>query len=185
MSYYITGVQGWVAIIMGMMSGSIPWYTMMVLHKKIGILSHVDDTMAVFHTHAVVGSLGGILAGFFVHLKLYRIFFLTENWQHYSGLAYGIHSGQVSVGFKQMGIQFLGLGFVVAVNVIITSIICMFLRQFIPLKLNSEQLQVGDDAIHREEAYAVWGDGEKYDGSKHNSIYGMEEFRVKAPKAEP
>lgn len=84
-----------------------------------------------------------------------------------------------------MGIQFLGQGFVVAVNVIITSIICLFLRQFIPLRLNGEQLQVGDDAIHGEEAYALWGDGEKYDGSKNNSVYGTEDFPMKAPKAEP
>ncbi|KAB2616109.1 ammonium transporter 3 member 3-like [Pyrus ussuriensis x Pyrus communis] len=176
-SLLIVGVvQGWVAIIMGVMPGSIPCYTMMVLHKKIGILNHVDETP---------WPLGGILAGFFAHPKLCRIFFLTENWQHNIGLAYGIHSDQVSAGFKQMGIQFLGLGFVVAVNVIITSIICLFLRQFIPLRLNGEQLQLGDDAMHGEEAYAVWGDGEKYDGSKHNSVYGMEEFPVKAPKAEP
>ena len=58
-------VQGWAAIIMGMMSGSIPWYTMMVLHKESKLLTQVDDTSAVFHTHAVAGSLGGILAGFF------------------------------------------------------------------------------------------------------------------------
>ncbi|TQD90250.1 hypothetical protein C1H46_024167 [Malus baccata] len=117
--------------------------------------------MAVFHTHAVAGSLGGILADFFAHPKLCRIFFLAENWQHYIGLAYGIHSGQVNAGFKQMRSQFLGLG------------------------LNGEQLQVGDDAIHGEKAYAMWEDGEKYDGSKDNSVYGMEEFPVKAPKAEP
>ncbi|RXI02825.1 hypothetical protein DVH24_002903 [Malus domestica] len=200
--------------------------------------------MAVFHTHAVAGSLGGILADFFAHPKLCRIFFLTENWQHYIGLAYGIHSGQVNAGFKQMRSQFLGLG------------------------LNGEQLQVSDDAIHGEKAYVMWEHGEntstktclrdvcclpflaymiskhiqtslmvgslklvsynaypikmidsliilgvvptlydleyvtssyrslnnnfkagvegwKYDGSKHNLVYGMEEFLVKAPKAEP
>ncbi|KAK7393489.1 hypothetical protein VNO78_22047 [Psophocarpus tetragonolobus] len=31
-------VQGWAAMIMGMMCGSIPWYTMMVLHKEIRVL---------------------------------------------------------------------------------------------------------------------------------------------------
>ncbi|KAB2605401.1 ammonium transporter AMT4 [Pyrus ussuriensis x Pyrus communis] len=178
-------VQGWAAIIMGMMSGSIPWYTMMVLHKKNGILKQVDDTMAVFHTHAVAGSLGGILAGFFAHPRLCRIFYLTNDWEHYIGLAYGLQSGHVGAGFKQMGIQFLGIVFVVKVNVITTSIICLFLRCFIPLRLDDDELQVGDDAIHGEEAYALWGDGEKYDGSKHNSVYGMEEFPMNAPKAEP
>ncbi|KAK1300236.1 Ammonium transporter 3 member 1 [Acorus calamus] len=30
-----------------------------------------------------------------------------------------------------------------------------------------EQLTIGDDAVHGEEAYALWGDGEKYDSTKH------------------
>ncbi|KAL0462175.1 UNVERIFIED_CONTAM: Ammonium transporter 3 member 1 [Sesamum latifolium] len=32
-----------------------------------------------------------------------------------------------------------------------------------------EQLLIGDDAVHGEEAYALWGDGEKYDHTKHGS----------------
>lgn len=183
-SIVIGVVQGWAAMIMGVMSGSIPWYTMMVLHKKISILKHVDDTMAVFHTHAVAGSLGGILTGFFSHPKLCRIFYLVEDWQHYIGLAYGLKTGQVRAGFKQMGIQILGILFVIVVNVITTSIICFLLGRFIPLRLNEDDLQIGDDAIHGEEAYALWGDGEKFDGSKHNSVYGLEEFALVPPKAE-
>lgn len=183
-SIVIGVVQGWAAMIMGVMSGSIPWYTMMVLHKKISILKHVDDTMAVFHTHAVAGSLGGILTGFFSDPKLCRIFYLVGDWQHYIGLAYGLQSGQVKAGFKQMGIQILGILFVIVVNVITTSIICLLLGRFIPLRLNEDELQIGDDAIHGEEAYALWGDGEKYDGSKHNSVYGLEEFPLAPPKAE-
>ncbi|KAK0584351.1 hypothetical protein LWI29_011746 [Acer saccharum] len=30
-----------------------------------------------------------------------------------------------------------------------------------------EQLVIGDDAVHGEEAYGLWGDGEKYDPRKH------------------
>ncbi|KAL4604678.1 hypothetical protein ACB092_10G207300 [Castanea dentata] len=82
-------VQGWAAIIMGIMSGSIPWYTMMVFHKRIGLLKQVDDTMAVFHTHAVAGSLGGILAGVFAEPKLGRLFYLVDDWEHYVGFFYG------------------------------------------------------------------------------------------------
>lgn len=71
-------VQGWAVIIMGLLSGSVPWHTMMVLHKKIWFLKQVDDTMAVFHTHAVAGSLGGLLAGFFSDPKLNRMFYNIE-----------------------------------------------------------------------------------------------------------
>lgn len=160
---------------MGIMSGSIPWYTMMVLHKKIWLLKQVDDTMAVFHTHAVAGSLGGILTGFFANPRLNRIFYMVDDWQRYIGLGYGLKSGKIGPGFKQMGIQLLGIAFVVVVNVVSTSIICLLIRLVIPLRLSDDELHTGDDAIHGEEAYALWGDGEKFESKHNNSVYGVDE----------
>ncbi|XP_065859612.1 ammonium transporter 2 member 5-like [Euphorbia lathyris] len=175
-------VQGWAAIIMGLLSGSIPWYTMMVLHKKIWLLKQVDDTMAVFHTHAVAGSLGGILAGFFAEPKLNRIFYLVDSWEHYIGLAYGLKNGKAGAGFRQMGIQLLGIIFVICVNVFTTSVICFVIKFVVPLRLSDEELQTGDDAIHGEEAYALWGDGEKYESRHNNSVY--DEFPQVLPKGQ-
>ncbi|KAJ6336067.1 hypothetical protein OIU78_012633 [Salix suchowensis] len=43
----------------------------------------------------------------------------------------------------------------------------------VPLRLSDEELQTGDDAIHGEEAYALWGHGEKYE-----SIHGIIQFMV-------
>ncbi|KAL8100736.1 ammonium transporter 2 member 5-like [Apium graveolens] len=173
-------VQGWAAITMGLLSGSIPWYTMMVLHKKVWFLKQVDDTMAVFHTHAVAGSLGGILTGFFADPRLNRMFYniepSSELWKKYIGLAYGLQNGRKTAGFRQMGIQLLGIVFVVCLNLVTTSIICLLIRLIVPLRLSDEELEHGDDAIHGEEAYALWGDGEKFENSKHNSVYGMEEI---------
>lgn len=168
-------VHGWAAIIMGVMSGCIPWFTMMVLHKKIWLLKQVDDTMAVFHTHAVAGSLGGILTGFFANPKLCRLFYLVPNWEHYIGLAYGIHNGNAKAGFKQMGIQLLGIVFIVKLNVVVTSLICLLIRLVVPLRMSEEELLGGDDAVHGEEAYALWGDGEKFEKSVLNSVYGAED----------
>ena len=34
-------VQSWAAIVMGILSGSIPWVSMMVLHKKSALLQKV------------------------------------------------------------------------------------------------------------------------------------------------
>lgn len=50
-------------------------------------LKQVDDTMAVFHTHAVAVSLGGILAGVFAEPKLGRLFYLVDDWEHYVGFS--------------------------------------------------------------------------------------------------
>ncbi|KAJ6938675.1 hypothetical protein NC651_005190 [Populus alba x Populus x berolinensis] len=50
----------------------------------------------------------------------------------------------------------------------ITGLVCIT-PAAVPLRLSDEELQTGDDAIHGEEAYALWGEGEKYE-SWHNSI---------------
>ncbi|KAA8543300.1 hypothetical protein F0562_021205 [Nyssa sinensis] len=168
-------VQGWAAIVMGLLSGSVPWFTMMVLHKKIWLLKQVDDTMAVFHTHAVAGSLGGILTGLFAEPKLCRLYYLVDDWQHFTGLFYGFHSGKIWLGSKQLLIQLLGIAFVIVLNVFTTSVICLGIRMVVPLRLSEEDLNVGDDGIHGEEAYALWGDGEKFENSRYNSVHGFEE----------
>ncbi|KAL5561818.1 hypothetical protein UlMin_031565 [Ulmus minor] len=175
-------VQGWAAMFIGTLAGSIPWYTMMILHKKTWLLKQVDDTMAVFHTHAVAGALGGILTGIFAEPHLSRIFYLTDNWNHYIGLAYGLTTGQIRAGFKQLGVQLLGIVFVIVLNIISTSVICLAIRFIFPLRLEDDVLQAGDDAIHGEEAYALWGDGEKY-SSRYNSVHAVDEIPPVVPRS--
>lgn len=170
-------VQGWAAIIMGMMAGSIPWYTMMILHRQINLLKQVDDTMAVFHTHAVAGTLGATLTGLFAEPNLARLFYGPDKRQRYTGLFYGLRNGRYQAGFRQLGVQLLGIVFVVLLNGIATSVVCFIIRFVvrIPLRLADDVLQTGDDAVHGEEAYALWGDGEKY-SSKYNSVHAVEEL---------
>ncbi|KAF3436236.1 hypothetical protein FNV43_RR23328 [Rhamnella rubrinervis] len=177
-------VQGWAAIIIGIMSGSIPWYTMMHLHKQIWLLKQVDDTMAVFHTHAVAGALGGILSGFFADPNLTRLFYLGGDSQRFIGLLYGFITGRTTAGFKQMGVQILGIVFVIFLNVFTTTIICLSIGSLIPLRLSDEDLRIGDEAVHGEEAYALWGNGERFDNSKHNSVYTVDDLPPVAPKPE-
>lgn len=157
-------VQGWAAIIMGILSGSIPWFTMMVVHKKSKLLQKVDDTMAVLHTHAIAGSLGGILAGLFAEPKLCYLFYTAYN--DYMGLFYGLQMGKAGTGFRQLGIQLYGILFVVVINVIVTSIICFLVGLVVPLRMSDEDLEIGDEAAHGEEAYAIWGQGEKENSTK-------------------
>ncbi|CAK9136000.1 unnamed protein product, partial [Ilex paraguariensis] len=169
-------VQCWAAILMGMISGSVPWYTMMVLHNKLNLLRHVDDTFAVFHTHALAGSLGGILTGFFAVPKLSRLFYLVPDWERYIGLAYGLQTGQTSAGLRQMGVQLLGIVFITCLNVVTTSAICLLIKLMVPLRLSEEELEIGDNAVHGEEAYALWGDGERFENARNNSVYDVDEF---------
>ncbi|KAJ7963177.1 Ammonium transporter [Quillaja saponaria] len=167
-------VQGWAAIIMGLFSGSIPWFTMMVIHKNSKLLQKVDDTMAVLHTHAIAGMLGGILTGLFAEPILCNLFYAAYN--EYVGVFYGFHMNQSKSGFRQMGIQILGILFVIILNVISTSLICLFVRLFIPLRMSEEDMEIGDEAAHGEVAYAIWGQGEKLESSssKYGSSHDIE-----------
>lgn len=159
-------VQGWAAILMGLCSGSIPWFTMMVVHKRSELLQKVDDTMAVLHTHAVAGSLGGILTGLFAEPKLNYLFY--GSYAQYVGLFYGFDMGKVRVGFRQIGIQLLGILFIVFLNIITTSLICLFIKLFVPLRMSDEDMEIGDEAAHGEEAYAIWGEGDRFESSRYD-----------------
>lgn len=151
-------VQGWAAIAMGVVSGSVPWFTMMVLHKKSTLLQKVDDTLGVLHTHAVAGILGGALTGLFAEPHLCA-FFLPDPESRGA-----FYKGKGGVQFLK---QLAGAAFIIGWNVVMTSLILLVIRLVIPLRMSDEQLLIGDDAVHGEEAYALWGDGEKYDISKH------------------
>ncbi|KAJ3677883.1 hypothetical protein LUZ60_001686 [Juncus effusus] len=158
-------VQGWAAIIMGVLSGSIPWFTMMIVHKRSKILQHVDDTLGVFHTHAVAGFLGGATTGLFTEPTLANLFLAVTNSRG------GFYGG---VGGYQFVKQIVGALFIIGWNLVVTSIICLVIRVVIPLRMPEEELAIGDDAVHGEEAYALWGDGEKYDNTRHGSYSGDE-----------
>ncbi|KAL6007678.1 Ammonium transporter [Asimina triloba] len=152
-------VQGWAAIVMGILSGSVPWFTMMVVHKRWTLLQKVDDTLGVFHTHAVAGFLGGITTGLFAEPQLCALFLPVTNSR---GAVYGKNGG------VQLAKQLAGAAFIAGWNIVVTTIICLIIRTVISLRMPEEQLTIGDDAVHGEEAYALWGDGEKYDSTKHS-----------------
>ncbi|KAG6621580.1 hypothetical protein I3842_Q018100 [Carya illinoinensis] len=145
-------VQGWAALVMGIASGTIPWYTMMVLSRKLPFLQAVDDTLGVLHTHAVAGIMGGALTGLFAHPDLSSMFLPDSKSK---GSFYG---GKRGVQFWK---QLVGACFIVGWNVLATSIILLVIRLLIPLRMTEEELKIGDDAAHGEEAYALIGQGQR------------------------
>ncbi|GMN62732.1 hypothetical protein TIFTF001_031804 [Ficus carica] len=151
-------VQGWAAIAMGVMSGSVPWFTMMIVDKRWKLFPKIDDTLGVFHTHAVAGLLGGLLTGLFAEPQLCSMFLPVTNSRG------GVYGGS---GGVQIAKQLVGGLFIIGWNFLATSIICIVIKKVMPLRMPEDQLLIGDDAVHGEEAYALWGDGEKYDVTKH------------------
>lgn len=126
---------------------------MMVLHKKSAFFQSVDDTLGVFHTHAVAGVLGGLLSGVLARANLLKMY--SES------VFYAFSRGGLKGTLKQTGYQLIGAAFITAWNAIITSLICIFISRIVDLRMNEEDLEIGDDAAHGEEVYALWGDGEK------------------------
>ncbi|KAM0072901.1 putative ammonium transporter AmtB-like domain, ammonium/urea transporter [Helianthus debilis subsp. tardiflorus] len=160
---------------MGLCSGSIPWFTMMVVHKRSKLLQQVDDTMAVLHTHAIAGSLGGILTGLFSEPHLCYLFYGYP--AKYMGLFAGLHHGHkqsIRYGVRQMGVQLLGILFVIVLNVVMTSLVCLFIQLFVPLRMSDEDMEIGDEAAHGEEAYAIWGQGERLENSRYSNYNDIE-----------
>ncbi|XP_075486270.1 ammonium transporter 2-like [Primulina tabacum] len=151
-------VQSWAAIVYGVLSGSIPWFSMIILHKKSTLLQKVDDTLAVFYTHAVAGILGGALTGLLAEPTLCNMLLPVKNTK---GAFYG--GGGGTLFLKQL----VAALFIIGWNFTATTIILLLIKIFIPLRMPDEELLIGDDAVHGEEAYALWGDGEKYEPAKH------------------
>ncbi len=57
-------MNGWGAIIIGVVAGIIPWMSMNWL-QKTKLMMKVDDTLSVFSTHGVAGLTGGLMTGIF------------------------------------------------------------------------------------------------------------------------
>lgn len=70
-------ITGWGAIVMGALSGSIPWVSMNTLGKS-SLFRRVDDCLGIFHTHAVAGILGGFMTGIFATVEGSAAFGLTN-----------------------------------------------------------------------------------------------------------
>ncbi|KAL2894625.1 Ammonium transporter 3 member 3, partial [Bienertia sinuspersici] len=96
-------VQGWAAIVMGIVGGNISWFTMMI---------------SIPHPRCV-GTLGGLLTSLFAHPRLTRVFLGDERHIHDRGAVYGGEGG------KQIGKQLVGGLFVIGWNLLFTSIMSL------------------------------------------------------------
>jgi len=142
-------VAGWGAIIIGVVSGSVPWITMNTFGKS-KLMYHVDDTLGLFHTHLVPGFLGGVLTGIFATVDGVNSFALPNP------------GGAIAGNGKQVGIQIVGALFVIGWDSVWTAIILLFIKYClrVPLRMSEEDLLIGDDAVHGEAAY-VFGSEEE------------------------
>lgn len=135
----------------------------LIRRGKAMIMTNVIITVGVFHTHLVAGFLGGFLTGIFATSR--------------GTAAFGSSStgGAIDRDGHQVWIQVVGSLFIIGLNIFMTSVIMLFIRYVlrIPLRMSDEQLEIGDDAVHGEEAYALFFEGERSHVTQVSSNTGI------------
>ena len=146
-------VDGWGALIIGIVAGIIPWLSMNKF-QKLRFMQKVDDVLAVFSTHGVAAICGGLMVSVLANPDMLQYIGTDKEAPGVSvtGWLYGNAS--------QLLLQAEGAAFIIVYNVIATFIILKVISIFVSLRMDEATLKVGDDAVHGETAYAIGAEGE-------------------------
>jgi ammonium transporter, Amt family len=146
-------VDGTGALIVGIVAGIIPWFSMNKF-QKTKLMQKVDDTLSVFSTHGVAGLTGGLLTGILANPGMLQYIGTDKDAPgvNVTGLLYG--------NAPQLLLQAEGAAFIIVYNVIATYVILKIISFITPLRMDEATLKVGDDAVHGETAYAIGTEGE-------------------------
>jgi ammonium transporter, Amt family len=141
-------VDGYGAILIGVAAGIIPWFSMNIL-QKTALMSRVDDTLSVFSTHGVAGLTGGLLVGVLANPDMLMYIGTDKDAPGVSttGWLYG--------NFHQLVLQAEAALFIIVLNAVATYAILKIISRFVSLRMDEATLQLGDKAVHGEDAYAM------------------------------
>jgi Amt family ammonium transporter len=138
-------VNGYGAIIMGVVAATIVWMAIRYL-SRAPIFRSVDDTLGVIYTHGIAGFAGGLLTGLLA----------DPNIIEYPGLK-GTPpisiTGAIHGNWALLKWQAIAGVWVIVFSGIMTFILLKFVGLFIPLRLSQTELEQGDHAIHGNEVY--------------------------------
>ena len=147
-------VNGTGAIILGIVAAALPWATWNWLGQgKTALFRKVDDTLGVIHTHGVAAIVGGGGTGILADPKMVEWYGTKGDQFAVTGWFYG--------NFHQFILQIEGAACIIVYNAIGTFILLKIIGLFVNLRFDDETLLIGDDAVHGEEAYAIYSDGQK------------------------
>ena len=144
-------VSGVGAIAVGVVASAVVWVAWNYL-PKVKPFSKVDDTLGVVYTHGFAGLVGGLMIGLVADP--------SQTVYGVTGKDYG-GEGSFSVGgwfythsFHQLWEQFLTAAWIIIFTAVMSTIL-LYITKFVcrGLREKDEVLEVGDLAIHDEEAY--------------------------------
>jgi Amt family ammonium transporter len=137
-------VNGLGAMLEGVIGCVVVWFAWTYLQPIV--IKKVDDAMGVVYTHGVAGLMGGLLVGIFADPTVV-VYPKTESGTPFSavGWLYGSH--------HLFEVQVLAGLTIIIWDTLVTFLILKIISLFTPLRMSDEDLEVGDLAIHGEEAY--------------------------------
>ena len=142
-------VNGLGAIIIGVVCSAVVWVAWYTLPKYVWPFNKVDDALGVVYTHGIAGLFGGLLVGILADPNIIVYVGTGKNASASgAGWAWGNHPHQLLV-------QFLAALTIIIWDAIVTAVILYFIKYVLRMKLrlSDEELEVGDVAVHGEEAY--------------------------------
>jgi Amt family ammonium transporter len=143
-------VNGLGAIVIGLVCSGIVFFAWIYLPKYVWPFKKVDDALGVVYTHGIAGLLGGLLVGLLADPNMIEYIGLGKSSSiSGTGAFYG-HPHQLLV-------QFEAALTIIIWDAIVTTIILYFIKYVLRMKLtfSPEDLEIGDVAVHGEEAYPV------------------------------
>jgi Amt family ammonium transporter len=125
----------------------IAWYT---LPKYVWPFRKVDDALGVVYTHGIAGLFGGLLTGLLAdpHMIVYL------------GLGNSASSAGTGAFYghpHQLLVQFEAALTIIVWDSVVTAVILFFIKYVLRmnLRLPDADLEIGDVAVHGEEAYPM------------------------------
>ena len=137
-------VNGFGALMEGIIASTIVWMAWTYIQPRS--LKKVDDAMGVVYTHGLAGLCGGLLVGIFADPSVV-VYPKTTSGSAFA--ATGWYYGNRHLFFLQI---FAALTIIVW-DALMTFIILKVISIFTPLRMSDEDMEIGDLAIHGEEAY--------------------------------
>jgi ammonium transporter, Amt family len=141
-------VNGFGAILIGLIDSAIVWFAWYYLPKYVWPFKKVDDALGVVYTHGIAGLFGGLMVGLFADPKMIEYIGLGKT-PSFSGA--GLFYGNP----HQLLVQAEAALTIIIWDAVVTFLILMLIRHVfrMKLRLSDAELEVGDVAVHGEEAY--------------------------------
>src|SRR5438067_8431603 len=142
-------VNGWGAGAIGIIGSTIVYFAYYYL-SRVRPFRNVDDTLGVVYTHGFAGLAGGLLVGVFADPNM-ALFYKTGPHGHL--IASGGVAGAIHGNWTLLKWQFFAPAFVIVWTAVATFVILKLVGLVIPLRMKTENMEIGDVAEHGHEVY--------------------------------